>query len=193
MDNLNYDGPEFTDVMVDTETTHTLPDRGIILQIAAVKFNPHTMAVSSDVFDECLTPPKHRSWSQDTQQWWMQQKKETLQGILQRQRPYKDVLKEFQAWAMKDGHKLRFWSKPSHFDYMFISSYFHDEEMKMPFDYWAARDLRSYIEGLFGSEDKIPNSVYSLPFDGSVHNAKDDTFHQVAILFQAIYEKSLQK
>lgn len=180
----------YTDVMIDLETTHTLPDRGAILQIAAVKFNRDTFDICPQVFDRCLTVPKHRAWDEGTRSWWLNQKESTLSDILHRAKPWLEVINQFADWAYPAGH-LRFWSKPSHFDFNFLSSYFHDAELANPFHFREATDMNSFIRGLY-----FPNNVpnVNIPFEGAVHNALDDTFHQLAVLFHHLQEaKKLTK
>ena len=116
------DSPIYTDVMVDIETTGTMPDRGAILQLSAVKFNLQTREVDPNFFDRCLTIPPHRGWDEGTRTWWNQQKPSVLKGILQRAEPYRDVVQDFAKWAyQKPG--LRFWAKPTTFDFMFTAAY----------------------------------------------------------------------
>ena len=181
----NHD--EFPDCMVDIETTSVQPDRGGILQIAAVKFNLKENTVSPDFFDMCLTIPRHRSWSEDTRNFWLNQKEEVLRDILMRAEPWQDVIKKFMDYAYPL-NSLRFWSKPSHFDYNFISSYFYDlNEGPMPFHYREANDMNSFLRGLYWENGgKVPE--VNLPFEGEVHNALYDTLHQVKVLLHHVHE-----
>lgn len=164
--------------MVDLETTHTAPDRGGIIQIAAVKFNLQERTVDSDFFDRCLFVPNHRHWSESTRSWWHKQKKETLEGILTRAENPHTVIGDFADWAYPV-HSLRFWSKPSHFDFMFLSSYFADCGIANPFSYREAMDMNSFLRGRY-----YPSSVpdIDVPFTGDAHNALADTLHQLRIL-----------
>ena len=62
----------FPDVMCDLETTHTAPDRGHILQIAAVRFNLRTQEYDPVPLNICLHPMmSHRMWSESTRDWWL--------------------------------------------------------------------------------------------------------------------------
>ena len=175
--------PEWTDCMIDIETTSTQPDRGAILQIGAVKFNLEKGTVCENFFDQSLTIPPHRFWSEDTRTWWLQQKREILTNIMARARNYRTVMVEFQQWS-QNPRPLRFWAKPSHFDYNFISSYFADEGMSNPFPYYDARDLRSYLEGLF-APNPVPEEIAKMPFVGDAHNALNDALYQLGMLMEA--------
>lgn len=178
---------EYPDIMVDIETGGTSPDTTPILQIAAVKFNLEKRTVCSDVFEACLTIPDNRNWDESTMTWWLQQKRSVLEDILQRAKPWKDVLEEFNNFT-RSTPSLRFWSKPITFDYMFISSYFKQADMFMPMHYRVARDVNTYIEACFaGDKDaelKI-NEVNSFRMEADAHNALNDVFYQIQLLFNA--------
>lgn len=176
-------GPEWTDVMVDIETTHTLPDRGAILQIAAVKFNLKQRTINPEYFCASLTMPPHRAWDQSTQTWWLNQKRSVLTNILAQARPYRDVINEFAEWSYQNPG-FRFWSKPTHFDFSFLASYFYDENLPNPFHFRVARDLNSYLEALF-YPNEIPAEVTELKTEGDAHNALNDVWHQLNLLFKA--------
>jgi len=171
---------EFTDIMVDIETTGTMPDRHSILQVSAVKFNLEAKTVCPVFYDRCLTMPTHRSWSQDTLAWWGKQKPTVLKGILSRQEPYRDVILDFAKWCYQPEQGLRFWAKPTTFDFMFLASYFADEGLPNPFHYRDATDMNSYLKGLH-----FPEAVPNLPWQnvGDAHNALADTLTQLKMLF----------
>lgn len=168
------------DIMVDIETTGTMPDRHAILQIAAVRFDLDTMDVDTNTFDKCLRILPTRSWDEDTRQWWGTQKQTVLQEIYGRMEPAGTVMRDFAEWVGY-GTPARFWSKPLSFDFMFIASYFRDCEVHNPFDFRMAMDCRSYLRGLAHPHEFI--SEKSIEFIGDAHNALFDTFHQVRWLF----------
>lgn len=168
-----------TDIMIDLETTGVNPDRNGILQISAVKFNLEARTVEPQVFNRCLMLPRWRSWDQGTAQWWKKQP-EVLKSIIARGEEPKEVLKDLHDWVQPGG-SLRFWSKPSHFDFMFLSSYFHDFNMKMPFCFRAATDMNSFLRGRY-----FPNSVpeIEVKVDGPAHDAINDCYWQLKLLFE---------
>lgn len=170
---------EFTDVMVDVETTGTNPDRAALLQISAVRFNLQERTVDNNFFDRCLTIPPHRFWDEGTRDWWMKQKRSIIQKIFNRAEDPGTVIHDFCKWSYPPS-TYRFWSKPSHFDFNFISSYCHDYRYPNPFHFRIATDLNSYLRGLHA-----PNEVPDLdvPFSGEAHNSLHDTLHQIKILF----------
>jgi DNA polymerase III epsilon subunit-like protein len=170
---------DFTEVMVDIETTGTNPDRAAILQISAVKFNLHERTVCHDFFDRCLSIPPHRFWDEGTRNWWMQQKRSVIADIFQRAENPREVVQDFADWSNPPS-TYRFFSKPTHFDFSFVASYFHDYGLPNPFHYRVATDMNSYLRGLYA-----PNEVPELdvPFKGDKHNGLHDTLHQIKVLF----------
>lgn len=176
----------FTDVMVDLETTGANFDHNAVIQIAAVKFNYDTEDVSPDFFNACLSIPPKRYWDEGTRQWWSRNPAHILKGIQAAARPPEEVIREFYHWLLKDypnGQEgLRFWGKPTHFDYSFIASYFEQYGLTNPCHFRDARDLNSFVAGLSGSPQKIPFEK-EIEFEGDEHNALHDTLFQLKALF----------
>lgn len=171
---------QYPDVMIDIETTGTQPDRHAILQIAAVRFNLKENTISHDFFEGCLFMPNNRSWSEETRKWWGRQDQAILQDIMARARDPKEVLTELCEWASPAG-QMRFWSKPSHFDYMFLSSYFADYDLPQMFGHSEATDVRSFIRGLH----QDPEAQWDEPkVQGGAHNALNDCLQQIGFLFE---------
>ncbi|KGM36104.1 3'-5' exoribonuclease domain-containing protein [Inquilinus limosus] len=165
--------------MVDIETTSTEPDRGAIIQIAAWKFDLQTFQVDPLFFDQCLWMPAWRYWNKDTEAFWKKQKPETLQDIFARMEDPRIVMQRFVDWVGQS-NSFRFWSKPTHFDYTFLSSYFKDFDLPQMFHYREATDMNSFIRARY-----YPGPVpqIDIPFDGPVHNALWDSLHQIQTLF----------
>lgn len=172
--------PISDNVMVDIETTGTSPDRNGIIQITAIRFNLEQRTVDHNWFNRCLALPMRRSWDESTRDWWMN-KPEVISSIYQRMEDPRVVMDDFLNWINNENvGQLVFWSKPLSFDFPFVASYFRDYEMGMPFPFWLARDLRSFIAG------RNPNfDEKTVPFQGPAHDALFDTLHQIALLFAA--------
>jgi hypothetical protein len=168
----------FTDAMIDIETTGLSPDRSAIIQIAAVRFNLETGAVDTDFFNRALRIPNHRHWDEGTRGWWLDQKREVLEDIYRRMEDWRVVMPAFFDWATTKG-QLRFWGKPTHFDYAFIQSYFRDAELGMPFHYRTANDMNSFLRGRYFPE-RVPE--LQVEFEGDAHNAIFDALHQIKVL-----------
>lgn len=89
------------------------------------------------------------------------------------------VINAFAEWCYPEG-QMRFWSKPTTFDFMFLASYFEDNNLQNPFHYREATDLNSFLRGLY-----YPSNINEIevPFSGDAHNALADTLHQLKVLF----------
>ena len=177
----------FTDIMVDIETTGTLPEYNGIIQLAAVKFNLDTREVSPNIFDRALSLAPNRFWDEGTRQFW-QKHPGVYRGLMERAELPHKVLSDFYNWVLLDQPDIeggyRFWAKPVSFDWPFLASYMRQHGMEMPFHYRYACDMNSYIRGLRSNPEhyKLEDEI---PFEGEEHNAKWDCFHQIQVLFAA--------
>lgn len=171
-----------TDLMVDVETTHTDPEEGGLLQLAAVKFNYETGAIGA-IFDRCPMLLPRRNWSDGTRAFWNKHPK-VLDGLIARQEPGAPVFRDFVDWVNADQPDggYRFWAKPLKFDWPFVESHLIQLDLLMPFPHWLGRDVNSFIGGLSGSPEQ-PD--LKLEFDGDEHNALHDCAHQIEMLFAA--------
>jgi oligoribonuclease (3'-5' exoribonuclease) len=176
------------DVMVDIETTGTSPDHSAIIQLAAVKFDLVTRDVDQNFFNRALKIPPKRFWDEDTRNWWGEQKPSVFQDIARRMENPAVVLKDFVEWC-QPANNLRFWAKPTHFDYSFVQSYLKQFGLMNPFHYRNAIDLNSFLRGITRSTD-LP-FVQTGPMAGDAHNALFDVLHQIATLFDALDGKYL--
>lgn len=179
MEPVNY-----TDLMVDIETTGTQPNRAAILQIAAVKFNLKTRDVSRTVFNRCLRMAPARAWEDGTRAFWKKQQG-TLDSIIQRAEDPSVVMKDFADFCLdNNGVQLKFWAKPTTFDYPFVASYLHDYGQPMPFSYRDADDLNSFLRGIYFPNDIDRSDEPKLT--GVAHDAIYDTLHQIQVLFHHV-------
>ena len=167
-----------TDIMVDLETTGVQPEHTNILQIAAVRFNLKEGTVDPNVFDMCLYPSPNRFWDEGTRSWW-QDKAEILEGIYARMVPAKFVLEKLSAWVGPDPVTL--WAKPSSFELPFLQSYYREHELVCPFHYRRVMDQNTFIKARH-YPDAPPNYEYDIPFEGTVHSALDDVWHQISVV-----------
>lgn len=174
----------YFDVMVDIETTGTSPDEAAIIQLAAVKFNLAEGTVdSANMFNRCLAIPPKRFWDEGTRQWWGQQKREILHDIYARMEEPRTVLQAFADWSgYNHAEPLRFWGKPTHFDYSFIQSYFTQFEIMNPYHFRFGTDMNSFIRGL-ACDSSVP--TFKIDFQGDAHNAIFDVLNQIDTVFKA--------
>lgn len=169
----------YTDVMVDIETTGTQPNKSGMIQLAAVKFNLTEQTVSPNMFNRSLIIPPWRNWDEDTRDWWAKQP-DTLYKIIAKSEDPKLVMTDFINWSAQPT-PLRFWAKPTTFDFMFVSSYARDFDLPMPFSYRDANDMNSYLRGLY-APDEVDRSDEP-DMNGTAHDAIFDVLHQIKVLF----------
>lgn len=177
---------KFFDVMVDIETTGTDPGANAIIQIAAVRFNLETRELdTSSMFNRCLFIPPRRYWDEGTREWWGRQKREILADIYSRMEDPKTVLEAFSQWSLESGsdEPMRFWGKPTHFDFSFIQNYMNQFEVYNPYHFGYATDLNSFIRGRANSSKVRDHKV---EFQGDAHNAIFDVINQIDSLFKAV-------
>lgn len=176
----------FPDLMCDLETTHTAPDRGHILQIAAIRFNLRTQEYDPVPFNVCLkqTMP-YRFWSESTREWW-QDKPEALERATTNPCSPAIACRAFNFWL--DGVQPTFWANRNGFDFMLLQSYFADLGIPFPIKYWDTVDLLSYVRGLYKAKGLSMLNKKSVPFEGTKHDAVDDVLHQLKYLFKAEIE-----
>lgn len=175
---------QMTDIMVDVETTGKNPNDAAIIQLAAVKFNYDTGEIG-ETFDRAPSWLPRRYWDEDTREFWMKHKN-VYDSIIARSEPALPVFQDFADFALSDHVEsgLRFWAKPTTFDWPFVASHYEQLDLKMPFLYRTARDMNSVIAALHGSaehvsyEDIVPNV-------GQKHNALHDCAWQIDCLFHA--------
>lgn len=172
----------FNDCVLDIETSDTDPARGHILQIAAIKFSAQTGEISTETFDRCLLPLPNRRWDEGTRNWWMK-RKDVLQSLLDRMEEPKKVLEDLRDWAGHDNMSM--WGKPTHFDHSFLASFYRDLGMQIPFNFRRANDMNSFIRGAYWPEEP-PAWEKIIEFKGAEHNAIDDCWHQLRVIFKAL-------
>jgi hypothetical protein len=175
---------QMTDMMVDVETTGTNPAFAAVIQIGAIKFNYETGEIGG-TFNRCLEMAPGRFWDDGTRAFWNKQPAHVLTDIIKRAEPPEQVLRDFALFAT-DGapHRgYRFWSKPLSFDWGMIDSHMRQYNFQMPFAFWQARDLRSFIAGLLGCPHNVDMDHITLP--GDAHNALYDCALQLKQLFAA--------
>lgn len=176
--------PEFLDIMIDTETSGTNPEINGLLQISAVKFDYKTRSVQpyTDFFDRCLRLPKNRYWEEGTREWWGK-RPQVLRGIMARGEDPQVVMKDFFDWVgYQNSAPVRFWAKPTTFEWGYFASYARQFDLQTPFHYRWATDMNSFIRGMAG--DPSVESHY-VPFEGEAHNAIFDVLNQINCLFDA--------
>ena len=179
----------WTDIMVDLETTGTDTSQASIIQIGAVFFNLKEGVIGPKFSKNLSVSDREVTWEPGCLQWWTRDKdrKKILTDLLQNSFPPDMVIYEFVRWIRVNGvgRSLHFWSKPSHFDYNLLDRYFRKYGFENPFVYWKARDMRSYLLGLVFPEDLPELKLHST----DAHNALADVEFQVNELIRLTKER----
>lgn len=181
MEDLNNQKVEWTDIMVDVETTGTSIATAGVIQLSAVMFNLEKGIIGPE-FDSCLLLPEGYFWEAKTLNWWVSnpKRKIILDEITKKSLNPKEVINSFIRWNRVEGPAKHFWSKPSHFDFTLLDKYFRMYGFQNPFKYWKARDMRSYLLGIMFPE---PLPELRLESDDA-HNALADVKFQVMELIK---------
>ena len=176
----------YYDVMIDVETTGTDSSHSAMIQLAAVKFNLAERKIDTgSMFNRCLRIPPNRFWSEDTRQWWGQQKRSVLDGIYANMEDPHTVMTDFATWSgYSPEQPLRFWAKPTSFDFNFVASYFNQYEIMNPYHFRFATDMNSFIRGM--ARDSSVPTFKNDEFVGDAHNALHDVINQIDTLFKAV-------
>lgn len=179
----------FPEIMCDIESGGTSPDRTPMIQLAAVRFNlEHLTIDASNTFNRCLRIPPHRFWDESTRLWWSNQKQEILESIIERAEDPRVVMNDFFEWSCIWSER-RFWAKPISFDFPFVSSYFKDYDFVNPYHYRVAKDVNTFVSGLWFPEQppEVPHSDL-----GDAHDALTDCLMQIEHLFHHVQMKREQ-
>lgn len=173
-----------TDIMIDIETTGRNALENSMVQIAGKKFNISTGEIGEDMFVANLGRLKGRVDDPDTMNWWGRQDKAIREGVFENPLEASVVMNAFADWCYPQ-NTLRFWGKPTHFDFVFVQSYFDTLKIPNPFHYRMARDMNSYIAALYESRGvkRPPDSEVPYKDVGGAHNALSDVINQISELF----------
>ncbi len=173
--------------MVDIETTGLNATRHAITDIGVVAFDLANLRASTCIFDlpsltiENIGQPNSRDLSYNTMRW---RQEHQMPLMVSNPACYaQEALDKLNKFVYDFGcEKNRFWSKPSHFDYPFISGYYEEQRIENPFHYREVMDLATYVKAINPNFDS-----YKVPFfSGEPHNALNDARHQVYLLSLAI-------
>ncbi len=161
-------------VMIDLETLGT-DSNSVILSLAAVEFDLHTGATGKEFYkkinlESCLT--KGLKINNNTIFWWMDQKKEVLQDLLDgvNEVSLHDALVELSYFLQSQEYCI--WGNGPRFDLGILHHAFQKCQLKVPWKHYNERCVRT-LSALH------PEIKKELPFDGDRHNALADCYHQI--------------
>ena len=182
-----------SDIMLDLETLSVRPN-AVILVIGAIKFNkgetwPEKITDKElkkrDYFytritiDSCTAVGMHID--PDTQKWWSEQEADIKYEALEHPNrlPIEKALIDFRSWIGGNEY-IKVWGNGSSFDCTILGEAYKQCNMKIPWNFWLERDLRTIMD-LGGIK------AYQLPQYGK-HNALYDCYRQI-IGFQRAEQK----
>lgn len=175
----------YVDIMLDLETLSTRTDARII-QIGACVFDRYGGDLKNpEVIDQFKVNVEtdHGSVSQDTVEWWEDQKSRypDLEVSLNYPAPVslQDGLQLYRKFA-QDYKCMHEWSNGSNFDNAIIGTHYHDLRLKNPFKYYKARDLRT-ITDLLDPNQKFKR-LSQERVKGATHDALVDCLRQTFVV-----------
>lgn len=151
------------EVMLDLETLSVRP-HAVILVIGAIKFNRYEKY--SDQMDDknlnkldtfyrritinsCEEIGLHKD--EDTVKWWFNQKDEVkYEALVNPDRvSLQDALKDFSIWFNKENNiknRIYIWGNGSDFDISILGEAYKRCDIKIPWNFWLVRDLRTILD-----------------------------------------------
>lgn len=181
-----------THLMFDIETLGKREDT-VVLTLACVPFTFEERATYKQLMERGFYVKFNaqeqirvwkRSTDKDTIAWWKQQSEEAREAALYPSDMDATMIDGLDALAQyikgtdykwKEGY---LWARgANYFDYPKIEHMYDQAEVKIPFNTWKIRDVRTYVDILTG----VDNGKYELNLPGShvAHNCLDDCVRDV--------------
>jgi len=172
---------DINNVMIDIETFGT-GSQPVIIQIAAVQFNPFTGETLQTInlpieIQSSLDIGLNVDWS--TLKFWFEQEAETIQSVIFAEdrihiRQAFTLLKAFilSCNTTNPHSNVQLWGKGPTFDLSKLSKVYELLDSPLPWKYWNEKCVRTIIGFNKKSSKKIE-------FTGKPHDAIDDCIHQV--------------
>lgn len=165
--------------MLDIETLGTNPDAPV-LSAAVVYFDPETgetFGAAKFVFD--VRQQTDRPINFDTMKWWMSQSAEA--SAHWREAKTYDGLEQFAAFCSKY-ERVTWWANSPAFDEVIMSSLLRGAGVRVPWNFWTWRDVRTIKAFLF---DK------SKPQNNNAHDPLDDCLAQIELVHRFYTEQAM--
>jgi len=169
---------KYPDVMIDIETLGRKPGCAV-LSIGAVHFDRLTGEIGDGFFYACMgaeNAKKYGHVDDDTLAWWMSQSDPAKQDAFNGTADPLQVAQSFAEW-IDGGDKV--WGNGSVFDITILEAWFDALGVKVPWQFWNVRDVRTVIDIADVNPKKFQRK-------GTYHNALDDAVFQVEYTAAAI-------
>lgn len=168
---------KYPDVMIDIETLGRTAGCAV-LSIGAVTFDRITGEIG-DIFYVCMgaeNAKKFGSVDPETMQWWMGQADQAKQDAFNGDADPVEAAKSFASWLSPNDKP---WGNGSVFDITILEAWFAATGVKVPWQFWNIRDVRTVIDIADVNPKKFQRK-------GTYHNALDDAVFQVEYTAAAI-------
>jgi exodeoxyribonuclease VIII len=190
------------DIMLDIETLGK-GDNPPVFQIAGCAFDITTGEII-DTINKIANIRDVNNIEGDTLLWWLNNNSELLKNLLNKgcshQCTEKDIVMNFVHWVNSlsdiynvNSSKVYLWGNGATFDNRIIEGKCRYYGFKYPISYYADRDMRTIIEAArikkgFSNEKEYKATI---PFDGTPHDALNDTLYQIKVICQAYKDLGL--
>ena len=166
-------------VMIDNETLDLVPSSKIV-SIGAVIFDPRYGKISDDTFYVELDLKAQKGRTEDhsvngTVAWWKKQTPE-VRKALKGTTLLEDALEDLEFWLPDD---CKVWGNGSIFDIAMLEDAYRQYEMKIPWEYWNIRDMRT-IKDMYESS----RGSWEKGYRGTKHNALEDAKYQAEMVIK---------
>ena len=198
-------------IMIDIETLSSTPATGMMVELAAVRFDPETFLPMDSGFYTKIAIVKTRIIDPVTLNWWARTIPDRLTEYLREApkapKPYTALNKFYSYCRFGDNPAIEYsdawlWAKPTTFDVSFVFSYLeefvtrHDNDPDNPRDpmwkFFSRRkvvDVRSFMVGK-GCRNKFKS--HPLPnTEPDDHNPLYDCLEQIHSIRQTLINKKL--
>ena len=168
------------ETMIDIETLDTGP-RAVVLSAAVVTFTQEEGSKDSRsvTFDIDRQLAKGRTISESTLTWWMSQSDEARHMAFGG--PRTDIYSGLHRLADGVTPGSAHWANSPSFDMTILGSLYEDFDIKVPWPYWACRDVRT-LKDLAQIEDDWKPSE---PISGVAHDPVYDCRWQIELVREA--------
>lgn len=187
----------FSQFMVDIESTGAQPDLNHIVEISIVPFSlvPNVVLVSPPEYHvkfKFNLNQRHRFCDPQTDIWWQKQPADVREKVFSHffdpSLNNANTLLEISKFITKVSKgNTEFWSKPNSFDFMFMQSFFKDNKVIFPFSYWIAKDMAGFCSGIsFVKQKTLDYKIYKPLKRFKAHDSLNDCYFQLEWLQNAI-------
>lgn len=161
--------------ILDLETGGTKPGCAIF-SIGAVAVDLETGEISSSFYTpiDLDDATKVGTLDHGTMIWWVKQSEEARKAVfepLEKTMSVFEALDAFQNWFIENRCET-IWGNGATFDVSIIENPFERLHIKIPWNFWSVRDLRT-LQDLVGNEVKNTER-----FEGIKHHALHDAYHE---------------